>query len=152
MVYDAAGNLLGSCRLCSRKILNCQLRRTHLHQNNFDDNLVQSADRTCVVSASNRTLVTSGRAPSVAREIASAGAFPPVPVRVITGGLTPKSSLMSPGALGAKRANQQDLARLSPQGEHVIAHKSGHFPQLTEPELVLDVLADLLRSCGGRGA
>jgi pimeloyl-ACP methyl ester carboxylesterase len=78
------------------------------------------------------------------REIASAGEFPPVPVRVITGGLTPNSSLMSPGTVGARRAHQQELGRLSPLGEQVIAHKSGHFPQMTEPELVLGVLADLI--------
>jgi pimeloyl-ACP methyl ester carboxylesterase len=78
------------------------------------------------------------------REIAAAGPFPEVPVRVITGGLTPKSWQMSPGVVGARRANQQALARLSPLGEQVLAQKSGHFPQLTEPGLVLDVLADLL--------
>jgi pimeloyl-ACP methyl ester carboxylesterase len=79
-----------------------------------------------------------------AREIACAGDFPEVPVRVVTGGLTPKSALDSPGAVGAKRANQQGLARLSPLGEQVIAQKSGHFPQLTEPELVLEVLGRLV--------
>jgi pimeloyl-ACP methyl ester carboxylesterase len=78
-----------------------------------------------------------------AREIASAGPFPEVPVRVVTGGLTPRSWQMSPGVIGAKRAHQQELARLSPLGEQVVAQKSGHFPQLTEPELVLDVLAKL---------
>lgn len=80
------------------------------------------------------------------REIASAGPFPEVPVRVITGGLTPKSWLMSPGAVGAKRAHQQELARLSPLGEQVIAQESGHFPQLTEPELVLRVLGELMEA------
>jgi pimeloyl-ACP methyl ester carboxylesterase len=79
-----------------------------------------------------------------AREIASAGPFPPVPLRVITGGLTPQTAMMSPGAVGAKRAHQQELARLSPLGEQVVAHKSGHFPQLTQPELVLDVLRELV--------
>lgn len=78
------------------------------------------------------------------REIESAGPFPDVPVRVVTGGLTPRAAAMSPAALGAKRANQQALARLSPRGEQVIAQKSGHFPQLTEPELVLRVLTELL--------
>lgn len=77
-------------------------------------------------------------------EIEAAGPFPEVPVRVLTGGLTPRAAMLSPGAVGARRANQQDLARLSPLGEHVIAQKSGHFPQLSEPELVLDVLRDLL--------
>jgi pimeloyl-ACP methyl ester carboxylesterase len=80
------------------------------------------------------------------REIECAGEFPDIPVRVITGGLTPKAWLMSPGAVGAKRANQQALARLSPRGEQVIAQQSGHFPQLTEPGLVLDVLRGLTAS------
>jgi pimeloyl-ACP methyl ester carboxylesterase len=39
--------------------------------------------------------------------------------------------------------HQQELARLSPLGEQVIAHRSSHFPQLTEPELVLSVIAEL---------
>lgn len=81
-----------------------------------------------------------------AREIAAAGAFPAVPVRVVTGGLTPRDSLLSPGAIGAKRAHQQELARLSPLGEQVIAQQSGHFPQLTEPELVLRVLRELVQA------
>jgi pimeloyl-ACP methyl ester carboxylesterase len=89
----------------------------------------------------HRELKTVG---DTVQEIASAGPFPEVPVRVITGGLTPKAAMMSPGALGAKRANQQALARLSPMGEQVIAHQSGHFPQLTEPELVLQVLSELV--------
>lgn len=79
-----------------------------------------------------------------ASEIASAGGFPEVPVRVVTGGLTPRTWQVSPGAVGAKRAHQQELARLSPLGEQVIAQKSGHFPQFTEPELVLDVLSKLI--------
>ena len=81
------------------------------------------------------------------QEIAAAGPFPEVPVRVVTGGLTPKAAMMSPGALGAKRANQQALARLSPLGEQVIAQKSGHFPQLTQPGVVLHVLEELVSTC-----
>jgi pimeloyl-ACP methyl ester carboxylesterase len=80
----------------------------------------------------------------IVREIESAGPFPDVPLRVVTGGLTPRASLMSPATVAARRANQQALARLSPRGEQVIAHKSGHFPQMTEPDLVLEVLAQLL--------
>ena len=85
-----------------------------------------------------------GCAADTAREIEAAGPFPPVPLRVVTGGLTPRASMLSPGAVGAKRAHQQELARLSPLGEQVIAQKSGHFPQLTEPGLVLHVLEALV--------
>lgn len=81
------------------------------------------------------------------REIATAGPFPPVPLRVVTGGLTPRVAMLSPAVVGARRAHQQELARLSPMGEQVIAHKSGHFPQLSEPELVLKVLEELLEVC-----
>lgn len=77
-------------------------------------------------------------------ELAAAGPFPPVPVTVITGGASPPKWLMSPAALQARRDHQQDLARLSQNGEQVIAAKSGHFPQLTEPRLVLDVLQGLV--------
>lgn len=82
----------------------------------------------------------------IGRELAAAGAFPDVPVRVITGGLTPRGARLSPAAIAAKRAHQQELARLSPRGAQVIAHCSGHFPQWTEPQLVLQVLRELLAS------
>jgi pimeloyl-ACP methyl ester carboxylesterase len=78
------------------------------------------------------------------REIAAAGEFPPVPVRVVTGGLTPRGAMLSPAAVAARRAHQQDLARLSPLGEQVIAQQSGHFPQLTEPGVVVEVLRELV--------
>lgn len=81
------------------------------------------------------------------RQIEAAGEFPPVPVRVVTGGLTPRAWMMSPAAVGGRRANQQALARLSLLGEQAIAHRSGHFPQMTEPALVLRVLRELLAAC-----
>jgi pimeloyl-ACP methyl ester carboxylesterase len=77
------------------------------------------------------------------REIAAAGDFPPVPLRVVTGGMSPKGWLHSPAAVAAKRMHQQELARLSPLGEQVVAHRSAHFPQMTEPELVLKVIGQL---------
>jgi pimeloyl-ACP methyl ester carboxylesterase len=76
-------------------------------------------------------------------EIAAAGPFPAIPLAVVTGGTTPPKWLMSPAALQARRAHQQELARLSPKGKQVIAARSGHFPQLTEPQLVLDAIRRL---------
>ncbi len=78
------------------------------------------------------------------RDLEAAGPFPDVPLRVVTGGRSPPSWLMSPAAVGERRAHQQELARLSPQGRQVIAQRSGHFPQLSEPRLVLDVLRELV--------
>jgi pimeloyl-ACP methyl ester carboxylesterase len=80
----------------------------------------------------------------IAQEIDAAGPFPPIPVSVVTGGADPPKWLTPPAALRARRAHQQELARLSPQGEQVIARRSGHFPQLREPGLVLDALRKLV--------
>lgn len=80
----------------------------------------------------------------VVEELDAAGAFPDVPVSVVTGGMPPPKWIMPPAALEARLAHQRELARLSGQGEHVVARKSGHFPQLTEPGLVLDALARLV--------
>jgi pimeloyl-ACP methyl ester carboxylesterase len=77
-------------------------------------------------------------------EIVGAGPFPDVPVTVITGGANPPKWLMSPAARKARLENQQELARLSPLGERVIAARSGHFPQLTEPAVVIEALRRLI--------
>lgn len=80
---------------------------------------------------------------STAREVEAAGPFPPVPLAVVTGGHEPPRWLMPPEALRIKRAHQQALAKLSPRGRQVVARRSGHFPQLTQPELVLEVLREI---------
>lgn len=81
----------------------------------------------------------------LAREVEAAGAFPAVPLGVITGGVPPPRWLMPPDALQARLAHQQELVRLSPHGEHVIARGSGHFPQLSEPQVVLDAIGRIVR-------
>jgi pimeloyl-ACP methyl ester carboxylesterase len=70
-------------------------------------------------------------------EIRSAPGFPPVPVIVLSGGKAPPSWLMSPEALAHRTQNQRALAQLSPGGEQILAQASGHFPQMSEPALVL---------------
>ena len=82
------------------------------------------------------------------QEIAAAGPFPDIPVSVVTGGTEPPKWLMSPEAAQAKRTHQVELARLSPHGEQVIAAGSGHFPQRSEPDLVLDAVERLLARAG----
>jgi pimeloyl-ACP methyl ester carboxylesterase len=88
----------------------------------------------------------------VVEEVAAAGPFPDIPVAVVTGGATPPKWLMSPEALQARRAHQQELARLSSQGEQAVAAHSGHFPQLSEPALVLDVLRRLVERAARQAA
>lgn len=78
-----------------------------------------------------------------ARELEDAGPFPPVPLAVVSGGREPPRWLVPPERLRARRAHQRELAQLSPQAVQVVAGRSGHFPQLTQPALVLEVLASL---------
>lgn len=56
------------------------------------------------------------------------------PVVVISAGNTPPAGL----------AEHRAIAALSPAGEHVIAHASGHWIQFDEPELVIEAI---LRCC-----
>jgi pimeloyl-ACP methyl ester carboxylesterase len=80
----------------------------------------------------------------VVAEVQSAGAFPDIPVTVVTGGMPPPKWIMDGQALEARYAHQRDLVRLSARGEHELAAKSGHFPQLTDPEVVLAALGRLV--------
>jgi pimeloyl-ACP methyl ester carboxylesterase len=80
---------------------------------------------------------------ALCREVEAAGPFPDVPLTVVSGGNDPPTWLVAPEVLRLRRVHQQELARLSPRGRHVVARRSGHFPQLTQPELVLDVLREL---------
>lgn len=78
-------------------------------------------------------------------QLAAAPAFPAIPLNVISGGKAPPSWLFSAAARALRDQHQERLTRLSPLGTRIIAPKSGHFPQMSEPELVLDAIADL---CG----
>jgi pimeloyl-ACP methyl ester carboxylesterase len=60
--------------------------------------------------------------------------FPEIPVYVITGG---KENRTMPEEARKKRLeHQSDLLFLSKCSKHIIAEKSGHFPQLSEPGVV----------------
>ena len=85
----------------------------------------------------------SNEAETVA-EIAEAPPFPPVPVTVISGGKRLPRWMASPEALRERERNQAALASLSPLGERIIAKGSTHFPQMTEPLVVLAALEKLV--------
>jgi pimeloyl-ACP methyl ester carboxylesterase len=75
-------------------------------------------------------------------QIEHAPAFPPIPLVVVTGGrrmpLVPKSAFQS------HVDNQRELVDLSPLGRQVIGRSSGHFPQLDQPELVIEAIRDVI--------
>ena len=77
-------------------------------------------------------------------EIAEAPAFPPIPITVLSGGKRLPRWMVSSAAFDERARNQAGLAALSPLGERVIAPGSAHFPQMTEPQLVLDELRKLI--------
>lgn len=76
--------------------------------------------------------------------------FPPLPLRVVTGG-KPMPRLLMPERLQQIRSRHQaQLAALSPLGRQVIAMRSRHFPQMTEPEVVTGAIGDVLAQCSQR--
>jgi hypothetical protein len=85
----------------------------------------------------------------VAEQMERLGDFPDVPVSVITAGKAPNRLLMSSAALLIRLANQEKLLELSGSSKQVVAEKSGHFVQLCEPELVVDVVSELLARIRG---
>lgn len=83
-------------------------------------------------------------APASARELAAAPPFPPRPLRVVTGTRPAMAWATKPALLQARAAHQRTLAALSPQGRQVLAEKSGHFPQFSEPELVVATVLEVV--------
>jgi pimeloyl-ACP methyl ester carboxylesterase len=79
-----------------------------------------------------------------ARRIATAGAFPNVPLVVVSGAMRPPPLLMSSAAFEFRAANQRELCMLSPRSKQLIATRSSHFPQLTEPEVVIQAIRDVV--------
>lgn len=81
-----------------------------------------------------------------AAQVGALPPFPPVPLAVVTG-MRPALAWLTPASQWAARMrHQRALVQLSPLGSHVLAHHSGHFPQLTEPALVVQVIGDACRA------
>lgn len=70
-------------------------------------------------------------------QLNNAGPFPDVPLIVVSGGKPISPVFMSAKALQIRRENQMALSALSRYGEQMIAARSGHFPQFSEPERVV---------------
>lgn len=81
-----------------------------------------------------------------AAELAAAPPFPAVPLRVLTGARPAMAWASRPALLQSRAAHQQGLAALSPLGRQVLALKSGHFPQFSEPELVVQTVLELVEA------
>lgn len=70
------------------------------------------------------------------QQIQAAGSFPDIPLAVVTG----RKLRMPPKALKHRLGNQSGLVALSSQGNQIWADTSGHFPQFTQPDLVIQAI------------
>jgi pimeloyl-ACP methyl ester carboxylesterase len=53
---------------------------------------------------------------------------------------------MMPEEVRKKRLeNQLELLSLSRNSKHIVAENSGHFPQLSEPMVVIDTIRDCIK-------
>lgn len=69
--------------------------------------------------------------------------FPNVPLVVITGSKSTKGWFVPSMVTSLRGKHQKDLVSLSPKGRHIFAEHSGHFPQLTEPQIIINAVCDI---------
>lgn len=79
---------------------------------------------------------------ALSAQVQAAGDFPPVPLLVLSGTRYPRG--MPKAMRDARTVHQENVVRLSPWGEHHFAKRSGHFPQITEPQLVVEAIRAVL--------
>jgi pimeloyl-ACP methyl ester carboxylesterase len=78
------------------------------------------------------------------RELREAGPFPDVPLCVIVGGRPPQSWQTRPEAQASRQTNLHALSRMSHRGSLTVAEHSGHFPQMSQPAVVLDAIRRMI--------
>lgn len=83
-------------------------------------------------------------------QIDAAPPFPAIPVTVLSGAKPPPGWAASVAALAARERSQLALAALSPLGRRIQAEDSGHFPQMSQPEVVNDAIAALVTASRAR--
>lgn len=76
------------------------------------------------------------------KQIQQADTFPDVPLFVVSGDKMPR--MMPEHVFQIRKSNQLNLVQLSNQGKHILASKSGHFPQLSEPEVVIQAVRECI--------
>lgn len=78
------------------------------------------------------------------KQIQEMGVFPDIPILVVAG-IKPAFGWIMPVEKKEARLNhQKELSNLSGRGSVVIARKSGHFPQISEPDLVISEVNSFL--------
>lgn len=80
---------------------------------------------------------------ATAAQIRASAPFPPIPAVVIAGGH--RMRMVPQAAFDAHLDAQRRRVSISPLGSLVIAGRSGHFPHLTEPDVVIDAIRSVVR-------
>jgi pimeloyl-ACP methyl ester carboxylesterase len=83
------------------------------------------------------------------RQVRAAGSFGDLPLTVISAGRPGEYPPGFPDDVASRigslvRETQSDLARLSTHGRHVIAERSGHDIHRDQPELIVDVIREMV--------
>lgn len=82
-------------------------------------------------------------------EIASAPAFPNIPLTVITAGKRASSWLISDRLWNIHLQNQYELAALTTHSHHVIANNGGHNIPADNPKLISEAITEMFVMPGG---
>lgn len=110
------------------------------YENALQRGLAWVANRLVPLNPNHETLHAS----KSVSEITGAPAFPPLPLRVLTGTKPAMAWATNSEMLALRAKHQESLAGLSPLGVQLQASKSGHFPQFTEPSLVTSATKELI--------
>lgn len=77
-------------------------------------------------------------------QIHEAGDFPNIPIAVVSG--VKAMPFVPEKALDIHRTYQQKLLNLSSRSQHYCCEKSSHFPQITQPDIVIRAIDELVTS------
>jgi len=81
------------------------------------------------------------------RQIEQAPPFPDLPLAVVTAARPPPSRLMPVEAVDVRWTNQEALLALAPESRQFHAAGSSHYPQLSEPTVVVDAVRWIIERC-----
>ena len=81
--------------------------------------------------------------PASSSEAAALGDLPPIPITILSAGHSTPAQL----------AERDEVTRRSTMGRHIVAAKSGHWIQLDQPDLLIQIVREMVTAISnGRGS
>jgi pimeloyl-ACP methyl ester carboxylesterase len=111
--------------------------------------LQRAVERAANAVAPADEFAEAAHAAETVAQIDRAAPFPDIPLAVVTGAKPALAWLTPREVLAARMSHQKKLAALSTCGLQIMAHHSGHFPQLSEPHVVIDAVRSVVWSIPG---